>query len=1095
VTRFASKEPLPDDTPIRSYPRPSVLAEPLSGPKALEKLGIHTWGDLVEHLPHAHRDRREVRPVADLSPGEEATVAVAVRGVRVKPMRDRRRRRVEARVFDDSGPMVAVWFNQPWIARQLGEGAGVVLHGKLRRRGEFWVTEHEPFGDGLAVRSVGLVPVHPATEGISAARLRQLMWDARPRMAAAVEPLPAALRVEERLPDRPAALTAAHFPETEEEEQGARRRLAFEELFLLQLAMAGRRRARREGRRARSLAARDVVVNPWRWSLPFDLTDDQVAAMSEIDADLARQCPMQRLLMGEVGAGKAQPLDALVLTPTGFRPMGDIRVGDLVMNPTGEATRVTGVFPQGEREVCRVRFSDGSVVECDADHLWQVRTSAGRHRGDRPRVMPLRDIARDLWGANGGAKWHVELPAPCELEGGGTRPVDPYLLGLLLGDGGLSHRDRIRFTSADSELVEAVRGLLPDGCRLRKESHRPYDWNIVGTRRNGSRAALDAVRRDDPSSIASAYASGASCDRIATLARVSPATVRRTLRRTGVVLRDSASSFNPLLRTLATLGLMGCRARDKAVPPVYLNAPIKVRLAVLQGLLDTDGTVAKGGANVTFASASRRLALDVAWLVRSLGGRAVCRMRIKSQTTHWQTSIQLPEAFPPFRLARKAMRVRPRTKYANPAKAIVGVDYRGHKRMQCISVTHPNQLYVTDHFTITHNTVIALHAMLRAVENGAQAALMAPTETLAEQHHRTLDSLLGGAIPLELLTGSTSAARRRDLLARLGSGELQLVVGTHALIEEPVEFRDLAVAVVDEQHRFGVRQRAALDAKAPGGLTPHALHMTATPIPRTLSLTAYGDLDATVLRNLPKGRQPVETHVVDGARARARAYERIREEIAAGRQCFVVCPLVEESEALQAKAATVEYERLRSTEFKGLRVELIHGQLPSKIKAAAMEAFASGDADVLVATSVIEVGIDVPNATVMLIEAAERYGLSQLHQLRGRVGRGEHPSLCILFGDPRLPRLEAIANERDGFRLAEIDLELRGAGDVLGTRQHGLPEFRVAQLPEDTELLVRARDRADAILLEDPRLERPEHSLLREAVVSRFGSEHDPIPA
>ena len=233
--------------------------------------------------------------------------------------------------------------------------------------------------------------------------------------------------------------------------------------------------------------------------------------------------------------------------------------------------------------------------------------------------------------------------------------------------------------------------------------------------------------------------------------------------------------------------------------------------------------------------------------------------------------------------------------------------------------------------------------------------------------------------------------------------------------------------------------------------------------------------------------------MVDGARARARAYERIREEIAQGRQCFVVCPLVEESEALQAKAATAEFERLRTTEFADLRVELIHGQMPSKQKAAAMKKFAAGEADVLVATSVIEVGIDVPNATVMLIEAAERYGLSQLHQLRGRVGRGEHASLCIVFGDPTLPRLEAIARERDGFRLAEVDLELRGAGDVLGTRQHGLPEFRVARLPEDVELLVRARDRADQILIDDPRLEQPEHALLREAVVARFGSELDPL--
>ena len=625
-------------------------------------------------------------------------MAVTVRSVSVKPMRNRRQKRVEARVFDESGPLVAVWFNRPWIARELTEGTHLLIHGKLRQRNQFWVKTYELLGNGNApIHTLGRVPVHPATKGITPDRLRELISDVRPLARAVVEPLPARLRVEEGLAERPAVLDAVHFPETEEDEQEARRRLAFEELFLLQLAVAGRRRARREGRRARPLAARGVIVDRWRWSLPFELTGDQERAIAEIDADLTRERPMQRLLMGEVGAGK---------------------------------------------------------------------------------------------------------------------------------------------------------------------------------------------------------------------------------------------------------------------------------------------------------------------------------------------------------------------------------------------------------------TVIALAAMLRAVENGAQAALMAPTETLAEQHHRTLDSLLGGTLPVELLTGSTTATRRRELLDRLADGQLQLVVGTHALIEDPVEFRDLAMVVVDEQHRFGVRQRAALDAKAPDELAPHALHMTATPIPRTLSLTAYGDLDATVLRELPRGRHPVETHVVDGARARARAYERIREEIAAGRQCFVVCPLVEESEALQAKAATAEFERLRTTEF----AKPARGADP---RADAVEAEGAplwrrsrrGEADVLVATSVIEVGIDVPNATVMLIEAAERYGLSQLHQLRGRVGRGEHTSLCILFGDPSLPRLEAIANERDGFRLAEIDLQLRGAGEVLGTRQHGLPVFKVARLPEDDELHVCARDRADQIMVEDPRLEQPEHALLREAVVGRFGSELDPIPA
>jgi ATP-dependent DNA helicase RecG len=286
-----------------------------------------------------------------------------------------------------------------------------------------------------------------------------------------------------------------------------------------------------------------------------------------------------------------------------------------------------------------------------------------------------------------------------------------------------------------------------------------------------------------------------------------------------------------------------------------------------------------------------------------------------------------------------------------------------------------------------------------------------------------------------------------------------------------------------------------MDGKAPEGLVPHALHMTATPIPRTLALTAYGDLDATTLRELPAGRGPVETHVVDGARARARAYERIREEIAAGRQCFVVCPLVEESEALQAKAAVDEAERLASTEFRDHRVRLIHGQMPSAQKQDAMRRFASGEADVLVATSVIEVGIDVPNATVMLIEEAERYGISQLHQLRGRIGRGSHPGLCILFGDPQNPRLAAVAAQRDGFALAEVDLELRGAGEVLGTRQHGLPEFRVARLPEDADLLQDARDCAEELLDRDPELAEPEHVLLRDAALARFGSDLDPIPA
>jgi ATP-dependent DNA helicase RecG len=409
-------------------------------------------------------------------------------------------------------------------------------------------------------------------------------------------------------------------------------------------------------------------------------------------------------------------------------------------------------------------------------------------------------------------------------------------------------------------------------------------------------------------------------------------------------------------------------------------------------------------------------------------------------------------------------------------------------------------------------TVVALYAMLRAVEHGCQAALMAPTETLAEQHFATIQRLMGSEpVACALLTGSTAARRREDILGKLASGELSLIVGTHALIEPDVEFRSLAVAVVDEQHRFGVRQRAALHAKG----TPHMLHMTATPIPRTLALAGYGDLDTSTLRELPLGRQPIDTRIVAGERARERAYDELREHLRAGRQAFVVCPLIEQEPAAveppapgsepappakgglgDLRAATAELERLRKGELRGYALVLLHGGMRPREKQEAMAAFASGKADVLVATTVIEVGIDVPNATVMLVENAERFGISQLHQLRGRIGRGEHRASCLLMGPPGSARLRALAEHSDGFRLAQIDLELRSEGELVGTRQSGIRQFSVARLPEDAQLLERARVWAEAIVAVDPDLRAPEHALLGQALRLGFGAEAlEPIPA
>ena len=693
--QFASAERFDDAllraAPVR-LPRPSRLAQPLDAPgpraaRALETLGLRTVGDLLGHLPRA---RGEARTVADLVEEETATIVVEVRSISSRPVRRRGMRPlVEALVADQTGPLKVTFFNQPWLVERYRPGTRVMLTGRLGQR-SFKVSAHAPTTQQVA--GVEQVAQYPASEGISSVQLLAMAQEHRGAIEDTIEPLPVAIRRAEELPDRHAALTAVHFPATARDPVDGRRRLAYDELLLLQLGLLRRRARREQATRAPALdAPRELTARWLEHGLPFAPTGDQQRAMEAVDADIARERPMQRLLMGEVGSGK---------------------------------------------------------------------------------------------------------------------------------------------------------------------------------------------------------------------------------------------------------------------------------------------------------------------------------------------------------------------------------------------------------------TVVALFALLRAVEQGWQGALMAPTETLAEQHFATIQALTAAdTLQIALLTGSTPAARRRDVLGKLASGELALVVGTHALIEDPVRFARLGVVVVDEQHRFGVRQRAALDAKAPDGLHPHVLHMTATPIPRTLALVEHGDLDHTALRELPRGRQPIETFVAGGERARERAYERIREELRDGRQAFVVCPLVGESEALQAKAATEEYERLRRTEFKDFRVVLMHGQMRPREKQEAMAAFAAGGADVLVATSVIEVGIDVPNATVMLVEDAERYGISQLHQLRGRIGRGEHASLCLLFGPRDSARLKALAEHGDGFELARIDLELRREGDIVGVRQHGDVAYRIAILPDDEDLLERAHARAEALLAADPELEAPEHALLRDALAAVFGPE------
>jgi ATP-dependent DNA helicase RecG len=388
-------------------------------------------------------------------------------------------------------------------------------------------------------------------------------------------------------------------------------------------------------------------------------------------------------------------------------------------------------------------------------------------------------------------------------------------------------------------------------------------------------------------------------------------------------------------------------------------------------------------------------------------------------------------------------------------------------------------------------TVVALSALLVAVQGGYQGAFMAPTEVLAEQHHLSATAMLadltvpseGGLfadrpVRVELLTNRTTAAERRRLVAGLGRGEVDILVGTHALLYGDAPFSRLGVVVIDEQHRFGVEQRAILTGHSSSEmpLQPDVLVMTATPIPRTAAMLIYGDLDKSELREIPPGRTPITTTVVPpNPLDRAVAYATLRAEVEATRQAYIVCPLVEGSAKIEAKAATEELERLQSEELEGLRLALLHGQLPAREKEAAMDGFRRGEIDALVATTVIEVGVDVPNATVMIVEDADRFGLSQLHQLRGRVGRGGGSAWCFLFADPQTPdsqeRMAAMVASTDGFLLAERDLEIRGSGEVFGERQSGFSDLKLGRIPRDEELVVLARGYAEKVLDDDPDLE------------------------
>ena len=698
---------------VAGLPEPKTAPHPshLSGPAApdsrtrgllaaLRPRPVKDVGDLLEHVPFRHDDFREASLLADMRIGEEATVEVTVEGVRVRPTRRRNLVIVEARVRDESGPGVVVWFNQRYLAKQLKPGMRLSIRGE--RRGtvgaEIAAKRHEVIDGADETRHTsGLVPVYRSSEKLTSRRIADLVTAQLVHVGDPPDALPAEMRQRRALPLRRDALMASHRPRTLEDAGEANRRLAFEELFLLQAGLISHRRELERTTIARALGRPGPLIERFRASLPFEPTAAQERAIGEIDRDLDRSVPMQRLLQGDVGSGK---------------------------------------------------------------------------------------------------------------------------------------------------------------------------------------------------------------------------------------------------------------------------------------------------------------------------------------------------------------------------------------------------------------TLVAVHSLLRAVERDGQGAMMAPTETLASQHLLGVSALLEPlGVRVTPMMQAMPARERRAAMQVIESGEPQIVVGTHALIQEAVVFGRLEVAVVDEQHRFGVEQRRALEAKArDSGHAPHVLHMTATPIPRTLALTVYGDLDVSVLDELPPGRRPVVTRLVPRAR-RDEVFARMRRLLDEGRQAYVVCPLVSESPNAEATAAETEAARLRSGELAGYELGVMHGQMPAAERRAVMDRFRAGEVAVLVATTVIEVGVDVPNAVIMVIEEADRFGLAQLHQLRGRVGRGGHESFCILLADPAsddaVTRLTAMVRTSDGFELAEVDLELRGEGSLLAARQSGIPDLRHARLSQHRRLAQQARDEAKRFLDQDPDLSSPEAEVMALEAKRMFGEDVD----
>lgn len=887
-------------------------------------VGITNVYTLLTYIPLRYIDRTHPTFVNQLRENVETGIVGTVHSVNVDTRRGPRKAIVRIGVKDQTGIITATYFNAVWQAKKFTVGEAVIMYGKPEKYLGRWSMVN-PILDPHEQSTTRIIPVYPQSgkNDVSTWEIRRAVHETLQRLMAPhpplIDPIPPEYLTPMGLPGRWEAFTNIHFPSHIDDVERARERIAFDELLRMQTVLLMTKHAEEQEKGYQHLTDK-VLPTKLLTSLPFPLTAAQRTALQEIHHDLRAPHPMHRLLQGDVGSGKAQPLTSHVLTPRGYRTMGSLHVGDELANPQGnETSHVTGIYPQGLRDVYTITFTDGSHVEADGEHLWKV---VSQKTGEEHLLTTTR-IQATLTDH----QWRIR----------NTQPV---------------HFTQLHPTASNSSPTS--------------------DWTFI--------------------------------------------------------------------------------------PDVHKHASVSARTQLLETFFGND---------TSYKTPHKQLAEDLVWVIRSLGGNSTLTPSSADEKVYTVTS-ELPD------------------EEATLYRRISHITLEETKTpMQCITVSHPNRLYITDNFTPTHNTLVAVTSLLTAVEAGYQAALMAPTEILARQlYTETVErteglTVNGHPIRVEYVTNALRGKKRTATLERLAEGEVDVVVGTHALLVHDIRFAKLGLIVVDEQHRFGVEQRAVLREHhtTPEG-TPDMLIMTATPIPRTTAMTVFGDLDVTVLNELPPGRTPIKTSWINADPELysdiAEPWPTVREHVQKGQQVFVVCPLVTESEKLQATSAEETFHALQTGALHDMNIGLVHGQQKAEERDRVMNSFRDGNIDVIVATTVIEVGVNVPNATLMVVLDAPRFGISQLHQLRGRVGRGKKASECVLVGYAKTPdgkaRMQALVDHTDGFKLAEIDAELRSMGQIFGKAQSGQSDLLVADLQEDVLLLENARTTATSMLASTPDL-------------------------